>query len=420
MPHVRQTVLLRSGRVSIKMSKEKPIIIMLPPEKLTPYANNAKTHSTEQVDKVAGQISKFGFDQPVLVDKEYVIIKGHCRREAALRLQLKEIPVIVADHLSDYEAIAARIADNKVATLGEIDNEKLSFDLGTLERNGFNLEDTAYEISEIDDILLSGNDVGGVDGEDDIPDIKPEPTVKRGEVWLLGKHRLLCGDSTSETDVARLMNGEKVDMVFTDPPYGMNLDADYTTMKSKMTGSAGGNKYRNVMGDHADFSDNLIKSVFDSFPDCAEIFLWGADYYADLLPNRNSGSWIVWDKRGDSAADKMFGSCFELCWSKNRHKRDVARIKWAGIFGLEKEHDKKRFHPTQKPSLLIEWFFDRWGKDGDLVADLFGGSGSTLIACEKTNRRCFMMELDEHYCSVIVARWENFAGLTATKEALPV
>lgn len=161
------------------MSKEKPIIIMLPPEKLTPYANNAKTHSTEQVDKVAGQIAKFGFDQPVLVDKEYVIIKGHCRREAALRLQLKEVPVIVADHLSDYEAMAARIADNKVATLGEIDNEKLSFDLGTLERNGFNLEDTAYEITEIADILSSCDLVNDFKdpAEKDDPTLK-EPTLK--------------------------------------------------------------------------------------------------------------------------------------------------------------------------------------------------------------------------------------------------
>jgi DNA modification methylase len=168
-----------------------------------------------------------------------------------------------------------------------------------------------------------------------------------------------------------------------------------------------------VIGDHNDFSPDLIQTVFANFEYCKEIFLWGADYYSDLLPNRNDGSWIVWDKRGDDSADKMFGSTFELCWSRNRHKRDMARVKWAGIFGMEKEHDKKRVHPTQKPSALIEWFFDKWGSKGDTVADLYGGSGSTLIAAEKTNRQARLMELDPKYCDVIVKRWQDFTGKIA-------
>jgi DNA modification methylase len=208
-------------------------------------------------------------------------------------------------------------------------------------------------------------------------------------------------------------------MVFTDPPYGMFLDADYSSMggKNSMT-KASGNKYDNVKGDHADFNPDFINTVFAAFSYCKEIFLWGADYYADLLPGRNSGSWIVWDKRGDESADKMFGSTFELCWSKAKHKRIMARVKWAGVFGTEKEHDKKRCHPTQKPVALITWFFDYFSlKDKIIVADMFGGSGSTLIACEKTNRDCRMMELDTKYCDLIITRWQDFTGQAATLEA---
>jgi DNA modification methylase len=188
-------------------------------------------------------------------------------------------------------------------------------------------------------------------------------------------------------------------------------------MKSKFKSSSGGAKYDNVIGDHEDFNPDFINNVFACFDYCKEIFLWGADYYSDLLPNRNAGSWVVWDKRGDESADKMFGSTFELCWSKARHKRMLARVKWAGIFGMEKEHDKKRCHPTQKPVELISWFFDYYSmKDKTAIVDLFGGSGSTLIACEKTGRKAYLMELDPKYVDVIIKRWQDFTGKQAMHE----
>lgn len=149
-----------------------------------------------------------------------------------------------------------------------------------------------------------------------------------------------------------------------------------------------------------------------------ETFLWGADYFAELLPNKNDGSWIVWDKRAngnddieeDYSSDKMYGSCFELCWSKNRHKREIARVKWAGIFGMSNQDQNKRFHPTQKPLELCNWFIKKYSDDNNSILDLFGGSGSTLIACEQLNRNCYMMELDPHYISVIIERYINFTG----------
>ena len=232
-------------------------------------------------------------------------------------------------------------------------------------------------------------------------------------------HRLMCGDSTNKADVELLMAGNKADMVFTDPPYGMNLDTDYSGMKNnldfaKSKNFTGGKKYE--QGKVDDFNPSMIDAVLSI--DAKEMFLWGADYFAELLPCKNDGSWIVWDKRAngnddieeDYSSDKMYGSCFELCWSRNRHKRDIARVKWAGVFGTEQEFDHKRYHPTQKPIKLAEWFLKRYSKDGHIVIDLFGGSGSTLIACEQLDRTCYMMELDPKYCDVIIKRWEKFTG----------
>jgi DNA modification methylase len=234
-------------------------------------------------------------------------------------------------------------------------------------------------------------------------------------VWQLGEHRLMCGDSTDADAVAKLMNGERADLVFTDPPYGMNLDTDYSSMQ----GFGQGGKYD--AGHVDDFTPDMVQAVLDL--NAKETFIWGADYFAELIPNRNDGSFIVWDKRAneggtieqDESSDKMFGSCFELCWSKTKHKRDIARVKWAGMFGMNQTTDAKRVHPTQKPIALVAWFLNRYGKEGDIIVDIFGGSGSTMIACEQLGRKCRMMELDPHYCTVIIARWEKLTGQKAIK-----
>ena len=382
-------------------------------EKLVPYARNARTHSDEQVGQIAASIKEWGWTTPILVDEDGSIIAGHGRTLAAQRLQMTEVPVMVAKGWSDAKKRAYVLADNKLAMNAGWDNEMLALELGEIGDLGFDLDLTGFTADEIAALTPEQIEPGLTD-EDEVPELPEQPVTVLGDVWVLGKHRLMCGDSTSIDAVDKLMDGQKADMVFTDPPYGMHLDADYSDMSSKFKGSKGGNKYANVIGDHNDFSPDLIQTVFANFEYCKEIFLWGADYYSDLLPNRNDGSWIVWDKRGDDSADKMFGSTFELCWSRNRHKRDMARIKWAGIFGMEKEHDKKRVHPTQKPSALIEWFFDKWGSKGDTVADLYGGSGSTLIAAEKTSRQARLMELDPKFCDVIVKRWQDFTGKIAT------
>lgn len=231
-------------------------------------------------------------------------------------------------------------------------------------------------------------------------------------------HRLMCGDSTSVTDIEKLMDGNKADIVLSDPPYGMNLDTDFSTIKGSMK-SIGkknhtqGNKYNRVIGDNEDFKPELISTFFDNFGYVKEMFLFGADYYAELLQDKNNGSWLVWDKRKPSQADAI-GSEFELCWSKTKHKRRMLRHDWFGFLSSENQQDaRNRVHPTQKPITLIVDILNQWGNGCSNVIDLYGGSGSTLIACEQLSRNCFMMELDPHYVDVIIARWEKFTGQKA-------
>jgi DNA modification methylase len=281
-----------------------------------------------------------------------------------------------------------------------------------------------WEQTELEDWGLDGFPFEDktLEAEEDnfaVPD-EIETDIVLGDLFEIGEHRLLCGDSTDSDQVAKLMNGEKADMVFTDPPYGMKLNADYSEMSNNSTfakekGIKNGKKYNNVIGDHNDFTDELINTIFACFNDCKEIFIWGADYFAELLPTKNEGSWIVWDKRVDENFDKMYGSAFELCWSKNKHKREIARIRWASAFGTEKEFDHKRHHPTQKPTELASWFFNKWGKENDLIVDLYLGSGTSIITSHQLKRKCYGMELDPKYCQVIIDRMKKLDATLVIK-----
>lgn len=379
------------------------------PALLIPYPGNAKQHPPEQVDHIANSIKRFGWQQPIVADKANVVVIGHGRLMAAKQLMLDSVPVIYADRLTDEEINALRLADNKTNESGW-DFDRLEQELAQLAIDGIDM--TAFGFEDLQGELPTEDTA-----EPEAPDLPTEPKAKLGDMYRLGNHVLLCGDSTSVDNLRKLIGGASVDMVYTDPPYGMNLDTDFSGMESKIAN--GGNKYD--AGAVDDFAPEMVDTVFAV--DAEEVFLWGADYYAELIPDRNDGSWIVWDKRAngnddaaeDYASDKMYGSCFELCWSKRRHKRDIARIKWAGVFGMEQEFDHKRVHPTQKPIKLAAWFIERYSKQGATILDLFGGSGSTLLACEQTGRKCLMCELDPHYVDVIIARWEKMTGQQATR-----
>lgn len=379
---------------------------------IKPYKNNAKLHPKEQVEQIKNSIEKFGMNDPIGVWHNE-IVEGHGRYEALKELGYTEAPIIRLDNLTDEERKAYGLAHNKLTMNTDFDIETLNSEL----------EEITFDMSEFGFDTLLDKEEPEIE-EVEVPDIPEEPKSKPGDIYQLGEHRLMCGDSTDEQQVSNLLGGEQCDLLFTDPPYGMNLDTDFSSMKSKLGTTFGDRKLKGNQYDkgNVDTFEPKMLEVIEKL-DIKETFLWGADYYAELLSNRNNGSWIVWDKRSNEdnpieyveQSDKMYGSCFELCWSKNKHKREIARIKWAGLFGIEKEFDKKRCHPTQKPIKLCEWFIKKYSKDNDSVLDLFGGSGSTLIACEQLNRKCYCMELDPHYVDVIIQRWEQFTGKKAVK-----
>jgi DNA modification methylase len=242
-----------------------------------------------------------------------------------------------------------------------------------------------------------------------VPEVT-ESIVKRGDVWILGNHRLMCGDSTMIDDVEKLMNGEKADMVFTDPPYGINYDDEryqgtLSIAKKHYGKDKPVNRFGKIKGDDS-FSVDFILEYFKSVK---EIFIWGGNNFPELT--KPMGSFICWDKKNENQAGLLSGD-FELCWSKQNHGMKMYRYMWCGFQAKEKG-EGKRVHPTQKPVQMAVWFFEKWGKDSKIILDLFLGSGSTLIACEKTNRKCYGMEIDPKYCDVIIARWEKYTGKKA-------
>ena len=362
--------------------------------------NNPRIIKDDKFKKLIKSIQEFPEMlklRPIVVNDDMVVLGGNMRLKACKEAGLKTIPIIKASSLTEQQQKEFIVKDN--VGYGEWDWDDLAnnWDAEQLTDWGLDIPNFEAEVLEAE--------------EDDfaVPDGGIETDIVLGDLFEIGDHRLLCGDSTDSDQVAKLMNGRKADMVFTDPPYGMKLDADYSEMSNNTTfakekGIKNGKKYENVIGDHNDFSEELINTIFACFYDCKEIFIWGADYFAELLPNKNEGSWIVWDKRIDENFDKMYGSAFELCWSKSKHKREIARIRWASAFGTEKEFDHKRHHPTQKPTQLASWFFNKWSKENDLIIDLYLGSGTSIITSHQLKRKCYGMELDPKYCQVIVDR----------------
>ena len=387
-------------------------------EELTEFQGGLKRRDNSDVDKIVRSVKKYGIAFPLFVWKHDGInhvLDGHGRILALRKLDgqgflVPPLPVVYVDCKDEKSARDLLLRLN--SHYGEMTKESVIEFIGDFDIDTADLELPSGVIEFVSDEEPAAD----TSGDDDIPEEQEEAVSQLGEMYELGNSILMCGDSTNPEDVALLMGGEKADLCFTDPPYGMGLDTDYSGMKSKLGCKTVKNGTKYEQGFVDDFNPKIISTIFENFDYCKEMFLWGADYYAEMLEEKNSGSWIVWDKRAsvgndivkDESADKMYGSCFELCWSKNKHKRDIARVKWAGIFGLEKEPDKKRFHPTQKPIELVEWFLTRYSKQNELVVDLFGGSGSTLIACEKNGRKARVMELDPHYCDVIRRRYTKW------------
>ena len=374
---------------------------------LIPYVNNSRTHNEEQVNQIISSIKEFGFTNPILIEQDNGIIAGHGRIMAAKKMGLKEVPCVIVKGLTKTQIKALNIADNQIALNAGWDLEKLKLEIQGLNEDSFNLDTLGFSKNQIDDFLFEEKQ--GLTEDDETPEIdESEVKSKLGDIFILGDHRLMCGDSTKIDDTDKLINKQSMDLVFTDPPYGINEKGDRT---ARNTGLAPNHKFK-------DFKDDTIQYAVDAYNICEGVYKiprqvwWGANYYCHHLPLSNN--WFVWDKRVEDKMKDTQSDC-ELAWVKSKWSSiRIFRHLWKG-FNKASERNEQRVHPTQKPIALAEWSFDYF-KDFTNVLDLFGGSGTTLIACEKRNKKCFMMEFEPLYCDTIIQRWQNFTGKEAIHE----
>ena len=371
-----------------------------PISELKEWSKNPRSISKDGYARLKKQIQDLKIFKPFIITPDGEVLGGNMRLKVVRELGITDVPVSIVDAKTEEEKLAYALADNDRA--GFYDEDLLA-NL-TAEYPQFNWQDYAIDLKEpinLGELLDSFKEVI----EDEVPEVPTEAISKLGEVYQLGRHRLMCGDACKIEDVEKLMDGTKADMVFTDPPYGMNLDTDYTDLA---WGDRKGKKYEKVIGDNEDFKPELIKTIFDNFGYCKEMFVWGADYFYKLIPDFDKGHFIVWDKTLASNGDAGSNSEYELLWTKEKHKRQVLHFNWFRYFGLSKQDSDKRIHPTQKPLQVLTPIIKSYSKDKGIIIDLFGGSGSTLIACEQTNRICYMMEIDPKYCDVIRKRYWKF------------
>ena len=381
-------------------------------ETLVPYARNARTHSAEQVAQIAASIKEFGWTVPVLLDETGGIIAGHGRIMAAQRLGIVDVPCMVAAGWSDGQKRAYILADNKLALNAGWDEDLLKIELKDLDADGFDLSLTGFSGDELA-VFLADDATEGLTDEDAVPEVPAVPVTVEGDVWLLGRHRLMCGDSTSIDAVERLMAGRKANMLHTDPPYGVD--------------------YEGVPNDHLKdaqleaFLHDALSCAFTALAPGSNIYVWHADITAleFISAFRSAGfkqarpSTIQWVKPSLTMSQGDYHSQNEPClygWKEGSGRVRVKDRKQTTIWKCDRT-DEKKVHPTMKPVELCQRAIENSSDVNGIVLDLFGGSGSTLIACEKTARDCRMMELDPKYCDVIIKRWQEFTGQEATLEA---
>lgn len=387
---------------------------------LIPYARNSRTHSDEQVLQIAGSIREFGFTNPVLIDSEGTIIAGHGRVMAAKKAGLSEIPCIRLGHLTPSQIRAYVIADNKLALNAGWDDQMLRSELESLQEDGFNMDLTGFSDEELSE-LLEPEVIEGETDQDQVPEPPPEPITKLGDIWVLGNHRLMCGDSTSIDAVQKMMAGSKADMVFTDPPYGVAYSGGHNSKKRQQI------KNDSLEGDDLTglFNGSLSVAYIVSH-DHSAFYVWYSSNksvetfaaFANLpLKLRAIIQWYKVKSGLGAFMSQYIPNCEPCIYAY----KDGSSPQWFGptdektVWELKKE-SRNDFHPTQKPVELPERAINNSSKAGQIVLDLFGGSGSTLIACEKTGRKARLMELDPKYCDVIVKRWEDFTGKKAVLE----
>ncbi|KAG0322910.1 hypothetical protein BGZ97_002666 [Linnemannia gamsii] len=386
---------------------------MRPIEMLIPYIRNSRTHSDAQIAQIAASIREFGWTNPILIDGENGIIAGHGRLLAAFKLSLTEVPCIEIADMTKAQKRAYIIADNKLAENAGWDKELLALELGELKADGFDLDLIGFDLEELGELFELDTNIGLTD-DDDAPEVANAAISRPGDIWVCGNHRVMCGDSTNITEVERLMNGSQADLIITDPPYNVAYEggtAEKLTIQN----------------------DNMSKGAFYQFLLAA--------YSAMFAVAKDGASLYVFhaDKEGNNFCTAMTDAGFKMAqccvwvkqslvlgrqdyqwqhepvlygWKPTAAHRWYADRKQTTVWHFDRPQ-RNDVHPTMKPVALIEYPLCNSSKSGDVVLDLFGGSGSTLIACEKHNRSARLMELDPKYCDVIIHRWQAFTGKRA-------
>lgn len=388
-----------------------------PLTQLIPYARNARTHSDAQIAQIASSIRAFGFNNPILVDGQNGVIAGHGRLLAARQLELSTVPVIVLDHLTENEKRAYIIADNRLAEAAGWDDEMLRLELGALAEEGFDLQLTGFEEQELTELLAQQQAADGQTDEDAVPEMAGQSVSRAGDLWILDEHRLLCGDATSAADVSHLMGADKADLVFTDPPYNVDYEG-YTNDRLRIEGD------RMPPEEFCRFLQEAFTSYRTLVKPHASVYVCHASSWQREFQGAMEAAGfrvrcqIVWAK-------STFG------WGFGRYKFQHEPIFYAHVAGQkdgwygdksqstlwsENKPAANRLHPTMKPVELVERALLNSSRQGEVVADLFGGAGSTLIGCERRARRARLMEIDPQYCDVIVRRWQQYTGREARLE----
>lgn len=437
-------------------------ITLTPIDDVKPYERNPRLNDPA-VEAVARSLKEFGFRQPIVVDTEHVIVVGHTRWKAAKQMGLGKVPVHVATDLTAEQIKAYRIADNQTATLAEWDYDLLPLELADLQGMNYELGLLGFAEDELNRLLASGDATGeGLTDEDDIPEPPDDPITQPGDVWVLGKHRLLCGDSSKPADVDRLLDGQVIHLVNTDPPYNVKVEprsnnaiaagnSSFAKTSGKDKGS-GGHHQKLDLARHPEKSkpthkqmrakdrplanDFVTDEAFDELLDAwfgnasrvlvpgGSFYIWGG--YANLgnypAPLKRAGLYfsqgIVWDKQHPVLTRKDFMGAFEIAfygWKEGAGHHFHGPNNATDLWHVKKVNPQSMVHLTEKPVELAKRAIEYSSLPGQNVLDLFGGSGSTLMGCEQTGRRAFLMELDQAYCDVIVKRWEQFTGKKAER-----
>lgn len=379
---------------------------------LIPYENNPRIND-DSVELVANSIKRFGFKNPVIIDRNNVIIAGHTRIKASKKLGIKEIPCVVADDLTEEETKALRLADNKTQELSTWEDSILEMELGDIKE--INMEEFGFETPEFD-----------VKAEEDDFDIElpEEPKSQKGQIWKLGDHRLMCGDATSLEDAKKLMDGNKADLVFTDPPYNVAIGS-----KNQFLQTIGESNRitEDILGDN-EMDDEELGEVlwFPSFENMRKCSKDICSIYVTMpqggthmmMMMMHEAGWqvkheLIWLKSSPTFSMNRLDYDYKhepICYGWNKSHKFINKGEYNKSVWEIAKPKKCDLHPTMKPIELIENALLNSSEKDDVVIDFFGGSGSTLITCEQLKRKCFMMELDPHYCDVIIQRWEKYTG----------